>query len=294
MARIKRMPLGTFIKRFSTEVQCWEYLASLRWKDGFVCPHCKFHRGYLLSSGLYQCAKCRRQTSVTAGTVLHGSHTRLTKWFLAFYLVCMDKRSISATQLSFQLGVTYKTAWYMLKRIRIAMGQRDSKYRLSGIIEFDDAYLGGPTVGEKRGRGTKKAKVFVALSLDGRGNPRYLKLQVTKNIKQASVRKFAQSSFTDNSTIRSDGYRSYIPALEGYTHEHKAYVPDSGMLHWLHVMISNAKAFILGTYHGLPQKNLQEYLDEFCYRFSRRSFGAALLEHLAVAICSSTQAYSKG
>ena len=66
------------------------------------------------------------------------------------------------------------------------------------------------------------------------------------------------------------------------------------VFHWLHVMISNAKAFILGTYHGLPQKNLQEYLDEFCYRFSRRSFGAALLEHLAVAICSSTQAYSKG
>lgn len=294
MAKQKMMPLGTFMRLFSTEEQCQKYLWSLRWKEGFACPCCKSHHGYRLSSGLYQCADCHHQTSATAGTVLHGSHTRLTKWFLAFYLVCMDKRGISATQLASQIGVTYKTAWFMLKRIRIAMGQRDSNYKLSGIIEFDDAYFGGPTVGEKRGRGTRKAKVFVALSLDEQGNPQYLKLQVTPNIKQTSVKKFAQGSFTENSAIHSDGYRSYIPALEGYDHIYKNYDPDSGMLHWLHIMISNAKAFILGTYHGLPQKNLQEYLDEFCYRFSRRSFGPARLERLVAAICSSIQAYSKG
>ena len=87
--------------------------------------------------------------------------------------------------------------------------------------------------------------------------------------------------------IRSDGYRSYIPALEGYTHEHKPYDPNSGLLHWLHVIISNARAFIPGTCHGLPKKNLHSYLDEYSFRFSRRSFGPALLERLALAVGTS-------
>ena len=168
------------------------------------------------------------------------THMPLRQWFLAFYLVCQDKRGISAVQLSSQLGTTYKTAWYMLKRIRAAMGQRDKKHQLSGVIELDDSYFGGPTVGQKRGRGTEKAKVFVALSLSESGSPLYLRMMVTPNIKRASVKKFAQSVFAEGSTIRSDGYRSYIPALEGYTHEHKPYDPNSGLLHWLHIVISNA------------------------------------------------------
>ena len=187
------------------------------------------------------------------------------------------------------LGTTYKTAWYMLMRIRTAMGQRDKTHQLNGTIEFDDTYFGGPTVGKKRGRGTEKAKVFAAVSLDERGNPLYAKMRVTQNIKRTSVKKFAQAAFVQGSTIHSDGYRSYIPALEGYTHEHKPYDPSSGLLHWLHIVISNAKAFILGTYHGLPKKYLQAYLDEFCFRFSRRDFGPRLLQRLALAVGSSAR-----
>ena len=284
MARKKGLPLGTFLKRFSSEAQCQEYLASLRWKTGYICPKCGCRHGYRLSNGRYQCAQCRHQTSVTAGTVLHKTHMPLTQWFLAFYFVSQDKRGISAVRLSAMLGTTYKTAWSMLRRIRIAMGQRDETHQLSGVIEFDDAYFGGSTVGKKRGRGTEKAKVFVALSLEERGNPRFLKMQVTPNIKQASVKKFAHAAFADGSEIHSDGYCSYISALAGYTHEHKPYNPDSGLLHWLHIVISNAKAFILGTYHGLPKKYLQSYLDEYSFRFSRRDFGAALLERLTLAI----------
>ena len=289
MAKIRRFPLGTFMKRFSTEAQCQKYLAGLRWKSGYDCPKCGCRHAYRLANGRYQCAKCRHQVSVTAGTVLHKTHMSLTQWFLAFYFVCQDKRGISAVHLEAMLGTTYKTAWFMLRRIRIAMGQRDKTHQLNGVIEFDDAYFGGPTAGKKRGRGTEKAKVFVALSLDGRGNPLCLKMRVTPNLKRASVKKFAHAAFADDSVIHSDGYRSYIPALEGYTHEHRAYDPDSGFLHWLHIVISNAKAFILGTYHGLPQKYLQSYLDEYIFRFCRRSFGGALIERLIIAIGSSVR-----
>ena len=129
----------------------------------------------------------------------------------------------------------------------------------------------------------------MTLSLIELGNPRLLKMQVSPNIKQASVKKFARVALADGSVIHSDGYRSYIPALVGYTHEHKPYDPDSVLLHWLHIIISNAKAFILGTYHGLPQKYLQSYLDEYTFRFCRRDFGPALTERLVIAIGTSVR-----
>lgn len=294
MAKKKGLPLGTFLKRFSNEAQCQEHLASLRWQTGYICPKCGCRHGYRLSNGRYQCAQCRHQVSVTAGTVLHKTHMPLTQWFLAFYFVSQDKRGISAVQLAAMLGTTYKTAWSMLRRIRIAMGQRDETHQLCGVIEFDDAYFGGPTTGKKRGRGTEKMKVFVALSLDEQGNPRFLKMRVTPNIKQASVRKFAHAAFANGSEILSDGYCSYIPALENYAHEYQPYDPDSGLLHWLHIVISNAKAFILGTYHGLSKKYFQSYLDEYSFRFSRRDFGPALLERLTLAVSLSHPAELKG
>ena len=167
------------------------------------------------------------------------------------------------------------------------MGQRDDTHQLSGIVEFDDAFFGGPTVGKKRGRGTEKTKVFVALSLDSKGNPQYLKMKPTKDIRQASVRDLAHAIIALGSTILSDGYRSYVPALTDYCHEAKVYDPTAGMLHWLHVTISNAKAFVLGTYHGLPAKNMAAYLDEFCFRFSRRHFGTALFDRLTFAVANS-------
>ncbi len=289
MVKSKGYPLGTFMKEFSTEAKCREYMANLRWPGGFVCPKCGCRHACLLSNGRYQCAECRRQTSVTSGTVLHRTHMPLTQWFLAFYVASQDKRGISAVALMSMLGTTYKTAWYMLTRIHAAMGQRDKSHRLNGTIEFDDTCFGGPAAGKKRGRGTEKAKVFAAVSLHKRGNPRYTKMQVTQNIKRASVKKFAQAAFVQGSTIYSDGYGSYIPALEGYAHVHKHYDPHSGLLHWLHIVISNAKAFILGTYHGLPKKHLHAYLDEYCFRFSRRHFGPRLLECLVLAVGTSVR-----
>ncbi len=105
------------------------------------------------------------------------------------YFVTHNKRGISALQLSFIVGVTYKTAWYMLRQIRVAVGQRDSQHLLEGMVEFDDIYFGGPTAGKKRGRGTEKSKVFIALSLDKNGNPKFVKMAVTGDLKKESVNK---------------------------------------------------------------------------------------------------------
>ena len=158
----------------------------------------------------------------------------LTQWFLAFYFVSQDKRGISAVALMSMLGTTYKTAWYMLVRIRAAMGQRDKTHRINGTIEFDDTYVGGPTVGKKWGWGTKKAKVFVAMSLDKRGNPLYTKMQVTQNIKRSSVKKFVQAAFVQGSTICSETLRSQFGSAPLAAHRdqqrqgvHPGYLPWS-------------------------------------------------------------------
>jgi transposase-like protein len=280
--------LAEFLSRFGNEQACWEYLVGQRWPQGFACPKCGYAKGYSLSDGHIECAGCGYQASVTAGTVMHRSHVPLTKWFLAFYLITQDKRGISSVQLSKQLDVTYKTGWYMQMRIRKAMGQRKGKYILSGVVKFDDACFGGEHKGGKRGRGSDKAKVFVALSLDEKGHPKQLAMQVTANLRQASVKKFALAHIQKNSVIHSDALRSYPPALKGeYRLKARRYDPNSETLRWLHIMVSNAKAYILGTYHGLPKQNLQAYLDEFCYRFSRRYCFGQLVDCLARTVATS-------
>lgn len=137
----KAMSFAQFLKRFPNEKACAEYLYNIKWPDGFVCPVCGHRHGYALNRpGRYQCAKCRHQTSITANTVMHRTHLPLTKWFWAIYLVACDKRGISALTLAGRISVSYETAWYLLKRIRMAMEARDAHYTLAGIIEFDDSY----------------------------------------------------------------------------------------------------------------------------------------------------------
>lgn len=186
-----------------------------------------------------------------------------------------DKRGCSAKQLSTELNLCYSTAWFLCHRIRSAMGKRDTQYVLSGYIEADDAFFGTPTSNGKRGGGTDKSVVLVGLSLNEKGHPQYAKMQVAPNVKGETVASFAEENMEPGATVASDGYSSYnILADKGFVHEGKICDPVTNPDHlkWLHTIISNAKTFIAGTYHGLGCKHLQRYLDEFCYRFNRRKF----------------------
>jgi len=256
----------------------------MRWSDGFQCPKCGHDKHYLLSTrNLYECTGCHYQASVTVGTVMEKTHLDLETWFWGIYLVGNDKRGTSATLLSKELGISYKAAWLMLHKIRKAMGERDSKYMLAGVVELDDAFFGAPDEGGKRGRGTNKTKVVAGVSLDSKGRPLNIKMQVVDSIDNKTVVDFAQSNIKAGSTISSDAYRAYCQlGKEGYIHEAKVFdhKNDSDHLKWLHVIISNAKAFILGTFHGLDGKHLQQYLDEFCYRFNRRYFKGEMLNRI--------------
>ena len=244
-----------------------------RWKDGFACPKCQHHAYYYIKTRqLYECQACHFQTSITAGTLLHKTKLPLTTWFWAIYLVAHDKRGKSALSLSEVLGLHYRTAFRLLRKIRAAMKERDSNYMLSGIVEMDDAYFGAPRKG-KDGRGTDKAKAVIALSKDARNHPAFLRIEVIDQVSIKEIKRVTEDCVKRGSRIVSDGHSSYKPLANiGYTHESKAYykADKADFLKMLHNIIGNVKAYIQGTYHGLGADYLQSYFDEFCFRFNRR------------------------
>ncbi len=288
MSQHKEMSFKEFRRRFQTEEACEAYLFQQRWPDGFVCPKCGGTGCYQLHGRReYVCKQCHRQSSVTAGSVLHRTHLPLAVWFWAICLVAGDKRGISAVQLSRELEISYSGAWYLLHRLRKAMGQRDKNYILSGVIELDDAYLGAPKSNGKRGRGTDKTSVLAAVSLTGQGHPRYLKMQVSQ-LDTESVSTAAQQIICHGSEIHSDVLGSFRAALRGaYVHHYQAFDKGSGTLRWVHTLISNVKASLLGTYHGLGKKHLQSCFDEFAFRFNRRFWPDQLFPRLVCAVATS-------
>jgi transposase-like protein len=290
MAEQKLTRFQKIQERFKTDDVCRKYLFSLRWPNGFICPRCGCNDYYLISTrNHHQCKNCRYQVSVTAGTVMDRSHLPLRVWLWAIYLVACDKRGYSAMQLSCELNLPYNTAWFLLHRIRHAMSERDNHYMLAGIVELDDTYFGKPKKGDKRGRGTGKIKVLAALSKDKAGKPQFAKMQVVPNLKGRTVANFTQHSIFEGSVVQSDAYYSYRkPLAEKYMHQYEIFDTDSKILHWLHIVIGNAKAFVLGTFHGLGEKHMQSYLDEFCYRFNRRSLHGEIFSRLLCAVAYSS------
>ena len=283
MAHCESMSLIEFQQRFPDNEACENYLFEARWPNGFHCPKCGHDDFYFHSSrGLLQCTNsdCRHQTSLTAGTIMHKTRTSLYKWFWAIFLCSRDKRGISATTIRKQIGVSHWVAWTMLQKIREAMIRRDSRYMLDGLIEIDDAFIGGP--GGKRGRGTKKAKVVVSISVTEEGIPQFARMDVVSDHSQASLLSHVQKSVVEASKIKTDGFKGYNNLIrEGYAHK-VVYSPK--MLPWVHILISNAKTFILGTYHGVSKRHLGRYLSEYCYRFNRRFWESQLFGRLLNAV----------
>ena len=289
MLKQRYMTLRMFQNKFQTEEACQQHLFSIRCPDGFRCPNCGHERYYRIAGRLlFQCASCRHQTSLTAGTILHKTRTPLNVWFWALFLVAHDKRGISALALSRELEISYKTAWLLLHKIRRAMQKREEQYVLTGIVEMDEAYFGGPGEQPKAGRGTNKTPVLVAMALTPQGKPKHLKMKAVPSVKGETIKHFVVNSLDSNVTIVNDGFRAY----QGLEASHRTLtmkfdpINNPDHMQWAHKAISNAKAFIQGTYHGIKGKHLQAYLDEYDYRYNRRNFQGEWFNRLLSAALS--------
>ena len=204
-----------FQQRFGTEEACREYLFASRWPDGFVCPACGgADAGAQTRRHLWICATCGRQTSITAGTVMHGTRLPLRTWFWAAYLVSTFQPGISAMQLQRQLGVgCHETAWAMLHKLRGAMvaPERDP---LKGEVEIDEFFLGGHEEGFQGGRQHgKKALVGIAIEARGQGSGR-LRLRVLENSQAKTLEAFTKATTEPGSIVHTDGLFSYGGLVE--------------------------------------------------------------------------------
>ena len=279
--------LPEFEAQFPDDAACARWLLAKRWPDGFRCPACGHDRAWELGRErlTLQCAACERQVSVTAGTVLHGSHLPLRTWFLAAWLVATHKNGMSARQLWLQLGLgSSKTAWLLLRKLRRAMVDPERE-PLAGLVEVDETSLSfrtkdGP-VAAKPGRSHEgKLLVAGAVEIVGKG-PGRVRLAVIGDYSAATLNAFVAGNVVAGSTVVSDGWSGYA-TLTDVKHDPKVIgdAPAHLVLPWIHRVFANAKRWGLGVYHGLRRKHLQAYLDEFVFRFNRRRSPAAAFERL--------------
>jgi transposase-like protein len=260
---------------FSTEAACREYLARLRWPDGFRCPRCGSGKSWPVRSVLFQCAACGCQTSVTAGTIFQDTRTPLPVWFRAMWWVTTQKNGASALGLQRVLGLkSYETAWTWLHKLRRAM-VRPGRELLSGRVEVDECYIGGPEEGLPGRLNLDKTLVVVAAEEDGAGIGR-IRMRKILDASAESLTPFVRDSVELGSAVHTDGWLGYLPLKNnGYRHEvtylkGKSKTP-SELLPRVHRVISLVKRWLMGTHQGaVSQKHLDYYLDEFTFRFNRR------------------------
>jgi len=190
-------------RRFATEDACREYLTKLRWPTGFVCPACQGKVGWVDRRHRWTCQDCRRQSTVTAGTLFEGTHLSLQVWFRAVWLITSQKSGASALGLQRVLGFgSYETAWSWLHKLRRAM-VRPGRDRLQGTVEVDEAFVGGASSGNGRD-GMGKALVAIAAQEDGNGIGR-IRLGRVPDASSASLHGFIQGAIAPGSTIHTDG-----------------------------------------------------------------------------------------
>jgi transposase-like protein len=269
------MDLLTFFERFPDEDACEAHIISVRWPHGYVCPHCASTKAwYMRARRTFECADCHRQQSITAGTLFHKTRVPLQEWFLAIHLLATSKKGISALALQRQLPQhDENTIRLMLAKLQRAMAERDALYQLAGVVEVDEAFFGGRRAGGKRGRGSEnKQKVLVAVSVDGDDQPQKVKFAVLEALDRQALSEALSQRVEPGATVVTDGYVGYS-ALQAQGYDHAAFKmqkpsDNQAYLPWVHIVISNAKRFILGTHHSV--RHLQRYLAEFAWRFNRR------------------------
>jgi transposase-like protein len=271
------MNINEFERKFGNEALCQEYLFDLKYKDGFICDKCGGDEYWLVKGTLYECKSCGHQNRLTAGTVFENTHKPLFMWFRAMWWVTSQKNGASALGLQRILGMgSYETAWTWLHKLRIAM-VRPGRDRLSGDIEIDEAFIGGKQSGGKRGRGTEN-KTLVAIAVEKKGDKiGRIRLGVIKDASSESLFEFIQNSVERGSTVNTDGWRGYS-GLENYGYGHiiTERDPKQGdkMLPKAHLVTSLLKRWIMGTLQGsLSSQHLAYYLDEYTFRFNRRTSG---------------------
>jgi len=297
------MNIFSFAVHFGSEEACRYHFKEQRDKEGVTCKKCGNEDHYWKQDKWsYECKSCKFRTSLRSGTIMQSSKLSFLTWYKAIFLMSTTKKGFSAKEIQRQLGLKrYEPVWSMVHKLRKAMGDRDSRYTLEGMIEFDEGYF---TVESseiekqkaKRGRGAA-GKQNVAILAESTpledivtntksNQVRYFKAKVLKSHGSKHVNDLISKSIDDKSIVFSDKSTSYIniaDLVELHITEKSTKETTTDTLKWVHIFISNAKRNFLGNYHKIKGKYLQLYLNEFVYKLNRRYFGEKLFDRLIIA-----------
>ena len=264
-----------FEKMFQTEQSCIDYVTSIRWVHGFECPVCCSRRYWKKNKGRYECRDCHTETTVTNGTIFHKSTKPLLIWFRAIWWMVAQKNGVSAKGLQKILGLgSYQTAWTWLHKFRRLM-VLSGRSKLQGTIEVDEVFIGGKKSG-KRGRGAEgKSLVAVAVEIKGKKTGR-VRLSKIPNASSESLNEFITNNIEKSSKVITDGWNGYNDLNQiGYIHEIQNSLAKNGeenILPNVHRIASLLKRWLLGTHQSYLNKNkLEYYLDEYVFRYNRRT-----------------------
>jgi len=265
--------------RFSTEAACEAYLLRLRWPDGFVCPRCSGHQGWVTQRGLVMCKDCGYQSSLRAGTIFEGSRRPLGLWFRAMWYLTGAKNGASAVTIQRVLGLgSYQTAWTWLHKLRRAM-VTPGRERLQGDVEVDETFLGAPEEGRHGRRMLRKTMVVVAAERNATWIGR-IRMRRVHDGKAGSLHPFVLDCIEPGSTLYTDDWQGYAGLdSKGYQRQ-STRIARSGktaseVLPGVHRVVSLLKRWLMGTHQGaVSHQHLDYYLDEFTFRFNRRTSGS--------------------
>lgn len=273
--------LVDLVDRFPDDDSARNFLEGIRWPNGAICAHCGSDNVLKLvprtpqsktRKGVYKCREkaCRKQFTVTVGTIFESSHIPLRKWLMAIHLLCASKKGMSAHQMHRMLGVTYKTAWFMCHRIRYAMTQEPLASKLTGTVEVDETYVGGKVRGTNRGR-PDKPPVVILVQRDGDVHA-FRMPQVT----EANLRQAIRAHVDPSARVMTDSHWGYTHVRDdGFDHQtvnHTRNEWTRGDAHTQTVegYFSLLKRGIVGTYHHVGDEHLDRYVDEFTFRYNAR------------------------
>ena len=267
--------LSELEQRFATEEACREYIRDIRWPKGFLCPRCGNTEGWETKRNIYVCKQCGMHVSLLAGTIFQDTKKPLTLWFRAIWQITSQKYGTNALGIQRIMGFgSYRTAWSWLHKLRRAM-VRPGRDRLAGTIQVDETYVGGEKSG-KRGRGAfGKVLVLVAVQEKDANTIGRIRLLVIPDASAVVIRAALESLVEPGAHIKTDGWAGYAGiTTQGYHHEviREESIVGDDLLPACHLVASLFKRWLLGTYQGaVSGDNLQYYLDEYTFRFNRRT-----------------------
>lgn len=295
------MKLYDFVSRFPDEQSCKDAFRAMRQREGFICPVCGCPVHYWMNGKeMFKCKHCGHMTSLRAGTIMHGSKLPFRWWFITMHLLTATKHTFSAAEIQRQLGAKrYQPIWEMMHKIRTVMGRRDAEYLLSNCIELDEAFFSTEREAEAKGEklkagagSQKKSKVLVMAESEDVECPKKgkkakkvgrIKMHVIPDTKGETIFRDTWRSVDMDVHVTMDMSSSHGLIEKAYDHRTvKMVTPKDAEenLPWVHTVISNCKSQLLDTYHGTKKEYLQDYLNEFCYKFNRRYLGEGLFDNL--------------